>query len=149
MGGSDSNEPSDGGTGADSDSIDGATFLSWLKEGFEFLIQKLKDLLIFLFVPSDGFLDECLEPVMTVKDTIYSYWLFLDEVIHTVFDAITKEYGTPPDFVIDVWDTKITVVNWDVVAPYRVYVHSLVIAMVYLRFIWWALRSIAEVIYHK
>lgn len=86
---------------------------------------------------------------MTVKDTFYSYYLFLMEVSDTVLGALSSEFGTPPDFVIHVWGTDITVVNWNVVAPYRVYVHSLVIAIVYLRFFWWCLQRVSVVIYHE
>ena len=102
-----------------------------------------------LFIPREGFIDDYLKPLDTLKDTINSYINFFKEVQNSIIDAFSGEFGTPPDIVVNLYDKEITVVNWDVIAPYRVYVQSLVIAIVYIRFFWWCLHRVSAVIYHE
>lgn len=113
----------------------------------ENIITDIKNLFIALFVPSEDLWSEKLKPFQNFNDNISQYSNLLKQFSNILETTLGENYNGPPDFTVDLWGVKCTLVNWEVVKPYRPLVHCLVIAIVYGRFLFWLLHKISCVIF--
>lgn len=113
----------------------------------ENIITGIKNLFITLFVPSDDFISEKLKPLQDFEDSIFQYSNLLRQFSDILEDTMKENVNGPPDFTIELWGAKCVVVNWDIVRPYRPLIHSLVIVIVYGKFLMWLMDKIACIIH--
>lgn len=115
-------------------------------ESAEVLAEFNKEILIHLFVPEEGYFERHFEPFADIITAIESYVNFIIEFKDAILN-IPIAGITPPDFTIELWGAEVTVVNWDVIAPYLSTVQAMVIGICYFYFIFWLLKRLSVVIY--
>lgn len=102
---------------------------------------------ITLFVPSEDFWNDFLKPFLELEKSALYYSNLFKEFSKIIEATMQENITGPPDFTVELWGAKCVLVNWDIIAPYRPLVHSLVIALVYGKFLFWLLHKVSCVIY--
>ena len=147
VGGGDSESTGSGGW-SDSDSSVLGSIVSILEEGFKSVVDGLKDGLKELFIPKDGFFDEYLGPIYSVKDSVLSYLDIVKSAYSTLTTELSKDYSDDvPTYNVTLYGSTFDVLNLHYIKDYRPYIHVFITAIVWMDFFLWLPKRLKSIVY--
>lgn len=108
---------------------------------FANLFNKLKELLVFLFIPDDD------NAFTEIKNVINEKFGFISQFTDLGSKLVNLNFSSDvPAFEFTFYGKKYSIIDWSLYQPYRKYIHSIIIVISYYHFIQRTIKRIPSII---
>lgn len=108
---------------------------------FTNLFNKLKELLVFLFIPDED------NAFTEIKNLINEKFGFISQFTDLASKLVNLNFSSDvPAFEFTIYGKKYSIIDWSLYQPYRKYIHSIIIVISYYHFIQRTIKRIPSII---
>ena len=108
---------------------------------FTNLFNKLKELLVFLFIPDED------NAFTEIKNVINEKFGFISQFTDLASKLVNLNFSSDvPAIEFTLYDKKYSIIDWSLYQPYRKYIHSIIIVISYYHFIQRTIKRIPSII---
>ena len=108
---------------------------------FTNLFNKLKELLVFLFIPDED------NAFTEIKNVINEKFGFISQFTDLASKLVNLNFSSDvPAFEFTIYGKKYSIIDWSLYQPYRKYIHSIIIVISYYHFIQRTIKRIPSII---
>lgn len=108
---------------------------------FTNLFNKLKELLVFLFIPDED------NAFTEIKNVINEKFGFISQFTDLASKLVNLKFSSDvPAFEFTIYGKKYSIIDWSLYQPYRKYIHSIIIVISYYHFIQRTIKRIPSII---
>lgn len=108
---------------------------------FTNLFNKLKELLVFLFIPDED------NAFTEIKNVINEKFGFISQFTDLASKLVNLNFSSDvPAFDFTIYGKKYSIIDWSLYQPYRKYIHSIIIVISYYHFIQRTIKRIPSII---
>ena len=108
---------------------------------FTNLFNKLKELLVFLFIPDED------NAFTEIKNVINEKFGFISQFTDLASKLVNLNFSSDvPAFEFTIYGKKYSIIDWSLYQPYRKYIHSIIIVISYYYFIQRTIKRIPSII---
>lgn len=108
---------------------------------FTNLFNKLKELLVFLFIPDED------NAFTEIKNIINEKFGFISQFTDLASKLVNLKFSSDvPAFEFTIYGKKYSIIDWSLYQPYRKYIHSIIIVISYYHFIQRTIKRIPSII---
>lgn len=108
---------------------------------FTNLFNKLKELLVFLFIPDED------NAFTEIKNVINDKFGFISQFTDLASKLVNLNFSSDvPAFEFTIYGKKYSIIDWSLYQPYRKYIHSIIIVISYYHFIQRTIKRIPSII---
>lgn len=108
---------------------------------FTNLFNKLKELLVFLFIPDED------NAFTEIKNLINEKFRFISQFTDLASKLVNLNFSSDvPAFEFTIYGKKYSIIDWSLYQPYRKYIHSIIIVISYYHFIQRTIKRIPSII---
>lgn len=108
---------------------------------FTNLFNKLKELLVFLFIPDED------NAFTEIKNVINEKFGFISQFTDLASKLVNLNFSSDvPAFEFVIYGKKYSIIDWSLYQPYRKYIHSIIIVISYYHFIQRTIKRIPSII---
>lgn len=108
---------------------------------FTNLFNKLKELLVFLFIPDED------NAFTEIKNLINEKFGFISQFTDLASKLVNLNFSSDvPSFEFTIYGKKYSIIDWSLYQPYRKYIHSIIIVISYYHFIQRTIKRIPSII---
>lgn len=108
---------------------------------FTNLFNKLKELLVFLFIPDED------NAFTEIKNVINEKFGFISQFTDLASNLVNLNFSSDvPAFEFTIYGKKYSIIDWSLYQPYRKYIHSIIIVISYYHFIQRTIKRIPSII---
>lgn len=108
---------------------------------FTNLFNKLKELLVFLFIPDED------NAFTEIKNVINEKFGFISQFTDLASKLVNLDFSSDvPAFEFTIYGKKYSIIDWSLYQPYRKYIHSIIIVISYYHFIQRTIKRIPSII---
>lgn len=108
---------------------------------FTNLFNKLKELLVFLFIPDED------NAFTEIKNVINEKFVFISQFTDLASKLVNLNFSSDvPAFEFTIYGKKYSIIDWSLYQPYRKYIHSIIIVISYYHFIQRTIKRIPSII---
>lgn len=104
----------------------------------ESLGTSIVDGVSFLFIPSDGFIEQRYGQLYSDFNSKVPFVAQIGVLINDIINRLESASDTPPTFDLSIpqWGFEGTIIDFSFYAQYRLFVHGLIIATSWFMFLW-------------
>ena len=108
---------------------------------FTNLFNKLKELLVFLFIPDED------NAFTEIKNVINEKFGFISQFTDLASKLVNLNFSSDvPSFQFVIYGKNYSIIDWSLYQPYRKYIHSIIIVISYYHFIQRTIKRIPSII---